>query len=348
MIPAPVSGPLAIALLAGMGCLVAASGLWALRARQLLGRARVDGERLAERRAQAERASRAKSRSVAGATHELRTPLTAVIGFTELVREGRAGPVTHRQQEYLGVVRASAGHLLELVDDVLDAASIEAGHMRLDPQPVAPDAVAGECVAALAHLAAERGVTLEYRPRDVGMALLDAARLRQVIVNFLSNAIKFTDAGGRATLSVTRRDGRLFVAVSDTGIGIADGDRSRIFDEFVRLGGRAGGRPGSGLGLALTRQIVHAQGGGVGVESRLGVGSTFTAWLPWVQAGFAPGHSESAWHEVVVGMGLGESVPPSAAAVAGRRRRFRPRRGVTAPAPADAASRSANAPAGHP
>ncbi len=346
-----MSSPLVIALLAVVA--IASAG-WALRQSIHVRRLRDANADLDRRSRETERASRTKSRFVAGITHELRTPLTAILGFTELLRDGRAGQLNRRQHEFLGVVRTSAGHLLTLIDEALDSASVEAGHIRLDPVPVAPANIAAECVVGLRHLAAERGVEVDFRPQDAGTALLDPSRLRQVLVNFLSNAIKFTDSGGRVTLMLSRRDERLFLAVTDTGIGIADADRQRIFDEFVRLGGNS--RAGSGLGLALTRQIVHAQGGGIGVESEPGVGSTFTAWLPWVEADGAPAHSEDAWQEVVAAMGFGDADAPRATPpMVGVRlsprpaRRSRPFRGV-APGPraADVASRSASAPAARP
>lgn len=326
-----------------------ACGTWALRMRALLARARAERAHALRRRDEAERATRTKSRFVAGLTHELRTPLTAVIGFSELLREGRAGPVTAAQREQLGIVHSSAGHLLSLIDEVLDSAGIEAGHIRLDPEPVRPAVVGAECVAALSQMARERGVLLELASGDPGTALLDPARLRQVIINFLSNAIKFTDAGGHVSLALARERSRLVIAVADTGIGIAPEDRERVFDEFVRIGGRD--RAGSGLGLALTRQIVRAQGGDVGVRSQLGAGSTFTAWLPWVDAATAPAHSEADWQAAVAALGLSDLAGPDDTPEwpsAPRPRRFRPRRERPAPAPADESSRAPNARAGRP
>lgn len=327
----------------------AACGAWALRLRALLARARAERTQALRRREEAEQATRSKSRFIAGLTHELRTPLTAVIGFSELLRDGRAGPVTSAQREQLGIVHSSAGHLLSLIDEVLDSAGIEAGHIRLDPQPVRPAAIGAECVAALSQMAAERGITLELATGEASAALLDPSRLRQVIVNFLSNAIKFTDAGGQVSLALTRTRGRLVIAVADTGIGIAPEDRERVFDEFVRIGGRD--RAGSGLGLALTREIVRAQGGDVDVRSQPGVGSTFTAWLPWVEADTAPAHSESKWQAAVAALGLTDVEEPGGAPAwprPPRQRRFRPRRERPAPAPADDASPSSSARAGRP
>jgi signal transduction histidine kinase len=323
-----VSSTLAIALLAGMGVACVACVGWALRSRRELAALRV-------RQVETERVARARTRTVAAVAHDLRTPLTAVIGFTELLRDGRAGALNARQDEYLGVVRSSAGHLLTLVDETLDTASIEAGHVSLRPRPVDPGVVAAECVAALAPLAAGRRVALDHRQAPLGPALLDAARLRQVIDNLVGNAIKFTEPGGRVVVSLSRNDGRLTVAVADTGIGIAAADRERIFEEFVRL--RDGRRAGNGLGLAVTRQIVTAQGGGVEVDAAPGQGSTFTAWLPWVEVTDEDRSRLQA---------DASSTPDPFGAGPGRA--FSRRRGRRAPGRADAASRAASARAARP
>ncbi|HET8978265.1 MAG TPA: HAMP domain-containing sensor histidine kinase, partial [Solirubrobacteraceae bacterium] len=203
-------------------------------------------------------------------------------GFSELMDAGRTGPLSRRQHEFLGIIRSSAGHLLTLINEVLDLSRIESGHMRLDPEAVDPVAVAEECVRAMRWLAADRQVRLELQAAADGAVCLDPGRLRQVILNLLSNAIKFTGAEGRVTLTVARDGDRLLLAVADTGVGISAADQRRIFDEFVQVGETADA--GSGLGLAVTREIVCAQGGEISVDSELGRGSTFSAWLPWVPA----------------------------------------------------------------
>ncbi len=247
---------------------------------------------LAERNQEVEQATEAKTRFVAKMSHELRTPLNAVIGFSELMHTGRTGPLSKRQREFLGIIRASADHLLTLINEVLDLSKIEAGHMRLDPEAIDPVVIASECVSSVRWLAADRRIQLNFEAAAVGPVSLDPGRLRQVILNLLSNAIKFTGAGGQATLTVARDGDRLMIAVADTGVGVAPEDQRRIFDEFVQVGGSA--HPGSGLGLAVTRQIVEAQGGEISVTSRLGFGSTFYAWLPWVPAAAVPAHPGSA------------------------------------------------------
>jgi signal transduction histidine kinase len=309
-----------IALLAGMGVIALAGLGAALRSRREL-------LALQARHAETERVSRAKSRRVGWVTHELRTPLTAMIGFTELLREGRAGEMNPRQREYLEVAYSSARHLLALVDETLDSSSVEAGRVRLAPERVDPDAVAAGCVAALTPTAQARGIALQHTRSALGDALLDAARLRQVIDNFLSNALKFTEPGGRVALSLERRDGRLCISVADTGIGIAPADRERVFQEFVQL--HDGRGPGSGLGLSLTRRVVAAQGGGVALESAEGEGSTFTAWVPWIDPHAAEGRTPDPF---------APPAPPRVSSRGGRR----------VPGRADVASRATSARAARP
>lgn len=274
-------------LLAGLA-VVAALGVFAL-GRLLAGTDRLTAANteLIHRNRSIVRATEAKTRFLARMSHELRTPLNTVIGFSELIHDGRTGPVSNRQREFVGIIRASANHLLTLINEVLDLSKIESGHMHLNPEATDPAAVADECVRSMQWLASDRGIRLELHACGLQLLRLDVARLRQVILNYLSNAIKFTGAGGQVTLTLARDGDRLLVTVTDTGIGISARDRDRVFDEFVQVGGGAGGGPGrsgTGLGLAVTRQIVEAQGGEVAVSSRLGFGSTFSAWLPWVPA----------------------------------------------------------------
>lgn len=222
----------------------------------------------------------AKSRFVANLSHELRTPLNAVIGFSELMHDGRTGRVSDTQREQLGIIRSSADHLLTLINEALDLAQVEAGHIRLDPQPLKPAAIAAECVSSLRWIAAEEGIRIELEPSTAGFVMLDPARLRQVILNYLSNAIKFTGERGTVRVRLAAQAGRLTLEVSDTGAGIAPEHHARVFEAFMQVSEHRHG--GTGLGLAVTKLIVEAQGGRVGFRSRLGEGSVFYAWLPAV------------------------------------------------------------------
>jgi len=276
------------------------SALAALLGRLLMtlgARHRINSE-LERRNLELERAGRAKSRLVANLSHELRTPLNAVIGFSELIQTGRSGQVSSAQHEQLGIIRASADHLLRLISEGLDLAQLETGHLQLAPEPTEPSEITRECVRSMAFMAAQHGVEIEFDPAFTGTVALDPTRLRQVILNYLSNALKFAGRDGRVTVAVSRehdrardrsrdrerdrdrdrdRDG-ILVEVSDTGPGIAASDQERVFEEFVALGST--GVHGTGLGLAVTKLIVQAQGGRVGVRSRPGAGATFYAWLP--------------------------------------------------------------------
>lgn len=268
------------ALLVCLGLTAAALALLALRVLCQVARLTETNAALRRRNRELEAASDAKTRFVANMSHELRNPLNGVLGFTELLRDGRGGPLTARQREHLEIIHGSARHLLMLINDTLDLKRIEAGHVRLEPEPVEPVAIAAACTTSLATLAAARGIHVELDPRPVGTLMLDPVRLRQVVLNYLSNAIKFSPTGGRVTVVVRDHGGQLLIEVSDSGPGVDAADQDRVFDEFVQLPGRD--RSGSGLGLSVTKLIVEAQGGGVGVRSIAGLGSTFYASIPAV------------------------------------------------------------------
>jgi signal transduction histidine kinase len=243
--------------------------------------------------AELERANDEKSRFLATMSHELRTPLHSIIGFSELIHDGRVGPVSAEHRDYLEVVRASADHMLALIGDVLDLAQIESGHLRLDPEAVDPGAIAAECVRFVSPVAAAATVELELDAQPLGSVLLDPGRLRQVLLNYIANAVKFAGEGGHVHTRVGADQGELLIEVSDDGPGLDRDEQGRVFAEFVQLGrGRGHGR-GTGLGLAITKLIVESQGGRVGVESRPGHGSTFSARLP-LRAAPTPAPAETA------------------------------------------------------
>lgn len=235
---------------------------------------------LASARAEAERASRAKTSFLADMSHELRTPLGAVIGFAQLLRDGRGGPLTDVQREYLDDVLVAARHIRDVVDDGLDLARIEAGAIEIHPQPVDLAAIVEQSLATVMPIATEREVALAHHVEPAARRVVaDAARVRQVLLNYLTNAIKFNRPGGTVRVDVTAdHHGAVRLAVRDTGRGIAREDLDRLFVGFQRLDVRDVG--GSGLGLAVTRRVVEAMGGRVEVESALGEGSVFYAVLP--------------------------------------------------------------------
>jgi PAS domain S-box-containing protein len=228
-------------------------------------------------------ANRLKSEFLANMSHELRTPLNAIIGFTELMFKGRVGPVSAPHKEYLGDILNSSKHLLQLINDVLDLAKVESGRMEFRPERLELAKVIGEVRDILRGLAAGKGIQLEVElDPSLEFVTLDPSKLKQVLYNYLSNALKFTPDRGNVTMRVTR-EGELYfrLAVLDTGIGIQPKDMSRLFIEFQQLDtGTAKKYAGTGLGLALTKRIVEAQGGRVEANSTVGVGSTFSAILP--------------------------------------------------------------------
>jgi signal transduction histidine kinase len=231
----------------------------------------------------AEEASRLKSEFLANMSHELRTPLNAIIGFSALLHAGKAGALSDVQTEYLGDILTSSRHLLQLINDVLDLAKIEAGKVELKPAPVDLSQLVGEVRDTLRGVALDKSLQLvtDVEP-SLTEVVTDPRLLKQVLYNYLSNAIKFSNEAGQ--IAVTARagpEGYFTVAVTDQGIGIDSQDLPRLFHQFEQLDSGASKRyPGSGLGLALTKRIVEAQGGSVSVESEPGRGTTFSATLP--------------------------------------------------------------------
>jgi signal transduction histidine kinase len=215
-------------------------------------------------------------------SHELRTPLNAVIGFTDLLESGATGPLEPRQLDYLRDIQASARHLLALINDILDLAKIEAGQMQLSDEIVSVGSVL-ERVAALAERqAAPRRITIDVRVADGAEFVRgDHHRLEQVLVNLVSNAVKFTPDGGRVDIEARGAGADLMVSVRDTGIGILPEQRQKIFEAFSQGKQLSEGVPeGTGLGLSLVKGLVELHGGRVVVESQPEHGSNFVVTLP--------------------------------------------------------------------
>jgi len=230
-------------------------------------------------------ASRLKSEFLANMSHELRTPLNTISGFASFLQSAKAGPVNDAQKEYLGDILASSRHLLQLINDLLDLAKIEAGKMEFRSEQVDLAPLVGEVRDSMRMLAAEKNLALGFEvDSSMPSATLDRAKLKQVLYNYLSNAIKFTPENGSVAVRVFPDRVETFrVEVEDTGIGIAAEEIPHLFANFQQLDtGSAKKYQGTGLGLSLTKRIVEAQGGTVGVKSTPGVGSTFWAVLPKV------------------------------------------------------------------
>jgi PAS domain S-box-containing protein len=231
----------------------------------------------------AEAADRTKSAFLATMSHELRTPLNSIIGFTGIVLQGLAGPLTAEQERQLGMVRGSARHLLALINDVLDLSRIEAGQLEVDTRPFAIGPVVRRAVATVSPMADAAGLTLDVElPPDTPPVAGDERRVEQILLNLLSNAVKFTERGGvTLTVDVPEGDRTLRLRVRDTGIGIAAADLAQLFRPFKQIdSGLARAHDGTGLGLAICRRLAELMGGTVTATSEPGVGSEFSLRLP--------------------------------------------------------------------
>jgi signal transduction histidine kinase len=231
---------------------------------------------------QLEVASRHKSEFLANMSHELRTPLGAVIGYSEILLERVFGELNDKQAQYLESILASSRHQLSLINDILDLSKVEAGMVDLELSTFNLGDVLDAVVTLVRAPATRYGVTLSLEvDRGVADITADERKVKQILLNLLSNALKFTPEGGRVALKASLADRLVEVAVSDTGIGIAAADQEIIFEEFRQVGGEyTRKREGTGLGLALARKFVLLHGGSIAVSSAPGTGSTFTFTLP--------------------------------------------------------------------
>jgi signal transduction histidine kinase len=260
----------------------------ALENARLGGEVRVEME---DRLAASEGAITAKDRALATLAHDIRSPLGAIQGYCELLEEEIYGPVNDRQREALGRVRMSGRHLLSLLDNVMDMARLNAGIVRVESEPVELSDVAREAVHMLIPAADAKLQVLQLREVASVTVTADAARVRQVLVNLIGNAVKFTPQDGSITVSTSLRDvGRARwgeVRVADTGPGIAAAERAAIFEPYYRSAGTAHA-PGVGLGLAISRALVEQMGGELDLESQPGAGSTFIIRLPLLDPSAQP------------------------------------------------------------
>jgi signal transduction histidine kinase len=244
-------------------------------------------EKVAEKTRDLELANRHKSEFLANMSHELRTPLNAIIGFSEVLADQQMfGTLNPKQLEYARDIHGSGHHLLSLINDILDLSKIEAGRLDLDRAEFDVGAAIANAATLLRERAQRQAVTLgiDLSPQ-LTTWVADPRRFKQILVNLLTNAVKFTPAGGSVAVHARVERDELVVAVSDTGIGIADTDLPLIFEPFRQIGVDGKSQlEGTGLGLSLVRSLVEVQGGTLGVRSRLGEGSTFEFRLPRVSA----------------------------------------------------------------
>jgi signal transduction histidine kinase len=237
-------------------------------------------EELAERSEAAETANRAKAEFLTRMSHELRTPLNAITGYTDLMRQGIRGALTPVQEEDLNRIHRASQHLLGLINDVLNYARIEVGRVQFAIGDVPAAAVTAEAAAMIEPLAEARGLVFSQGPTDGLVMRADRERVVQIVVNLLTNAVKFTPAGGRVKLDAAANGLRIAITVSDTGRGIPTESLEQIFDPFVQVGRSTTVGDGLGLGLTISRELARAMGGELRVESEVGRGSVFTLDLP--------------------------------------------------------------------
>jgi PAS domain S-box-containing protein len=233
---------------------------------------------------EAERANRAKSEFLSRMSHELRTPLNAILGFGQLLE---MGSLEAEQREHVARILTGGRHLLELIDEVLDISRIEAGSMPISLEPVHVGAAISNVLELVAPLAANSGISLEGPPPEAAdrYVMADNQRLRQVLLNLLSNAIKYNREEGSATVSIEQvSPDCLLILVTDTGKGIPEAEQAKLFSPFERLGAEQTSIEGTGLGLALSKLLVEAMGGTLGVESQPWIGATFVVKLALAQA----------------------------------------------------------------
>ena len=217
----------------------------------------------------------------AAVSHELRTPLTSILGYLELIRDNESANRSPEDDAYLAIVQRNAERLLRLVSDLLLVAEVEDRVLALHVEDVALGEIAAECVEAAKPAAAAQRIELTLHNESPGEISGDPIRLAQMMDNLVSNAIKFTPDGGRVTVTTSAVDGHIVLEVADSGPGIAPADQAQLFDRFFRTRDAAvRATTGTGLGLTITKAIVEAHDGTIGVESAVGAGTTFRVELP--------------------------------------------------------------------
>jgi cell cycle sensor histidine kinase DivJ len=232
-------------------------------------------------RAESERANAAKSRFLATMSHELRTPLNAIIGFSEMLTDDSIVLNEARKLEYAKVINDSGRHLLAVVNGILDMSKMETGNFEIAPEPFVPTQVIAGCCDLLALKARDAGVELKTRIADMPEVVVDRRALNQILINLISNAIKFTPRGGTVTVSAICEDATFAITVADTGVGIGEDDLPRIGEAFFQARANYDRKhDGSGLGLSIVKGLVQLHDGEVDIHSRLNEGTRITVRLP--------------------------------------------------------------------
>ncbi len=231
--------------------------------------------------AELRKANETKNRFLATVSHELRTPLNSVIGFSELLKGQAFGPLNDKQMEYVNYIHTSGKHLLQLINNILDISKIEAGRMELNKEDVEVEPLIEQAITTVRPVAEARDIEIHSRVDYRGSIKGDRAKLRQILLNLLTNAVKFNRDGGRVDVEAWLEGGEFVVSVKDTGIGIRKEDLPKVWMEFERIGDEERRSiEGTGLGLSVTKRLVELHGGRIWVESEYGKGSTFTFTIP--------------------------------------------------------------------
>jgi signal transduction histidine kinase len=218
-------------------------------------------------------------------SHELRTPLNAIIGFSEVLSERMFGDINDKQSEYLHDILESGQHLLALINDVLDLSKIEAGRMELNASDFDLPGAVEHTLLLVRERASRRAIALSCTiDEQLGSVRADERKVKQVLLNLLSNALKFTPEGGRVDVRARALAGEFEISVADTGVGISPEDQAVVFDEFRQVGSVSKKVEGTGLGLSISKKFIELQGGRMWVSSTPGVGSVFGFCLPLVVA----------------------------------------------------------------
>lgn len=236
---------------------------------------------LQQKNIELEKANRAKDQFLSGMSHELRTPLHTVIGFSELLSEELHGPLNDKQKRYIGHIHRDAQHLLALINEILDLSKIEAGRLELLRECFDPGAVIEEAVSSVQRDAEAKSIRIQANIEALPALNADPLRVKQILLNLLSNSVKFTPEGGQIRIDARENPGFMTISVSDTGIGIPKEEQAAVFDKFHQVGASTKGiREGTGLCLAITKALVEQHGGSIWLDSEPGKGTCFTFTMP--------------------------------------------------------------------